>query len=203
MTIKIIIADDHRLFRQSISFLLKSFDFDIIAEVEDASSLFTQLAEQTADVLILDVKMPGSDPIKTITRIQQQWPAMHIIVVTGTATPIILQSIIDLSVDGLILKEGSIEELIKAIEQINQPGTYLSPEVRPYLEQLDIKLTPREKDVLALILQGVQRSQIAERLHLSVETVTSHRKNMMMKFGVNKAEDLISRAREIGFAEKQ
>lgn len=198
---KIILVDDHSLFRHCLAELLRASAHEIIAECNDVEQTRHALEQHLIDMLILDYHMPG-DVIKLVADCRIKYPKVKIIIATGTSNPLELKRVLNSDVDALVLKESSLEELESAIKYVSLGRKYISSAVKNYTNKSEIELTSREVDVLSLILKGLKRSQIAEQLFVSVETIKTHRKNIMAKFKAKDSGDLIQKATDYGYIGK-
>ncbi len=200
--LKIILAEDHAIFRDCLRLLIESqTSYEIVAEVESVPDLKKAAIEFKPDVLILDYKMPGGDTFAVAQYLKQRYPEIAIICLTASDSPLVLQKIAASKIDGLLKKESSSEELLEAINKVHSGAQYISPLVEPYLQHAEVILTQREFQVLSLIAKGMKRSDIAAQLTLSPETIKTHRRNLMSKLGVNSVASLITKARTLGIIE--
>ncbi len=200
--LKIILAEDHAIFRDCLRLLIESqTSYEIVAEVESVPDLKKAAIEFKPDVLILDYKMPGGDTFAVAQYLKQRYPEIAIICLTASDSPLVLQKIAASKIDGLLKKESSSEELLEAINKVHSGAQYISPLVEPYLQHAEVILTQREFQVLSLIAKGMKRSDIAAQLTLSPETIKTHRRNLMSKLGVNSVASLINKAKTLGIIE--
>ncbi len=194
--LKIILAEDHAIFRDCLRLLIESqTTYEIVAEVETVPDLKKAAIEFKPDVLILDYKMPGGDTFAVAQYLKQRYPEIAIICLTASDSPLVLQKLASSKIDGLLKKEGSSAELLDAISKVRSGDQYISPLVVPFLQHSEVALTQRELQVLTLIANGMKRSDIAAQLKLSPETIKTHRRNLMSKLEVNTVAALISKAK--------
>lgn len=195
---RIIIADDHQIFIDGLKMLLqKRDDIKIIAEVGTANELTIEVERSQPDLILLDYSMPDGNSLSTVKFIKNKYPNIMIVVLTAAHSPIILQSLIDSKIDGLVLKDDSATELLKTITYVEAGQRYISTSVKTFATDINLKLTARELQVLTLLNRGKRRLDIAQHLSISGETVKFHTKNLMKKLKVTTSNELISRIDEL------
>ena len=214
---KIIIAEDHRLFREGIKALLeKSAEFQIVAEAGDGLEAIRSARKNKADLMILDLSMPKLGGISAIREIKRQFPNIKILVLTIHQSDQYVLETFEAGADGYCLKDAGRNELRVAIDSVLAGNTYLSPGISElvmegYIEgrkKLKTKttwdtITQREREVLKLLGEGYQNKEIAELLHISVKTVEKHRANIMSKLDLHNAAALTAYAIEKGLVTKE
>ena len=216
-TKRIIIAEDHRLFREGIRALLESnADFEIVGEAENGPEAIRSARKHKADLMILDLSMPKMGGISAIKEIKRQFPEIKILVLTIHKSDQYVLETFDAGADGYCLKDAGRNELRMAVESVLAGNTYLSPGISEqvmegYIEgrkKLKTKttwdtVTQREREVLKLLGEGYQNKEIAELLHISVKTVEKHRANIMGKLDLHNAAALTAYAIEKGLVTKE
>lgn len=200
MNIRIIIADDHRVFIDGIKALLKDVPgLEVIAEAENGEALVNKTAEHKPDLVLTDVQMPVKDGIEAAREIHARFPEIKIMTLTMLNESIYIKKMLEAGVSGYIIKTVDKEELILAIRKVAAGEKYFGAEVAAQLlnnfpDASDKKtpvdqLTKREKEILVLIAQGLTDKEIADKVFLSSLTVITHRKNILGKLGLkNKVE---------------
>lgn len=202
MTIRLIVADDHTLFRSGLLRMLASFDgIEVVAQAADAAQVSAAVAATAADLLMLDLSMPGASGVSLIERVHAAKPALPILVLSMHDEPPLAKQALKAGAAGYITKDVSPEILFEAISKVGQGGRYVAPALAESLafdfsapsgDSQSHGLTGRELEVLELIAaQGLSLVEIAERLQLSPKTVTSHKANIMAKLGVANNVELI------------
>ncbi|AHJ98135.1 response regulator transcription factor [Hymenobacter swuensis] len=209
-TIKLAIVDDHLLFRQGLSHILRRFaGHEIVLEAASADELFAQLEVQHPDVVLLDLHMPGMDGRQASTRLLALLPHIKIIILSMEYSPEFILELMRVGVHGYLPKDIDQEILVEAIHQVYTKGFYIDdtvaqvmreglqakhsnvPQSQPYsVSRLLFDLTRREKEVLTLLCEGYSSAQIAEKLFISFRTVEGHRKNLLEKTGATNAVSL-------------
>jgi DNA-binding NarL/FixJ family response regulator len=210
MPTRLIIADDHLLFADGLSTILKDqAHLEVTAIVPNGVDLLKTLAVQETDLVLLDVSMPGMDGIKTAERITELYPDIRILMITMNDETETIKTLLKIGVHGIVLKNTGKTELLLAIDEVMKGNGYFSQKVTQQLandyrtvKKEEWQLTKREKEVLYLIYEGLSTSEIAQKLFISNYTVETHRKNLFIKSGLNKASQLVKRAMELGYISK-
>lgn len=196
MSIRILIADDHRVFIDGMKAMLKEIsDFEVIADAENGDQLVQQAGIHKPDVILTDIQMPNKDGIEATKEIHKQFPEIKIIALTMLNESMFIKKMLEAGASGYVLKTIDKEELVKVIRKVASGEKHFSAEVTAQLmnnfsqkSPLDI-LTKREREILTLIAQGLTDKEIAEKVFLSPLTATTHRKNILSKLGLkNKVE---------------
>lgn len=190
-THQVIIADDHPLFRTAMRQAVASvLDDAAIAEAESLPSL-EKVAEQhpDADVVLLDLKMPGATGFSSLLLLRQEYPSLPVIIVSAADDPVIVRRAMDFGAVGFIQKSASIGEIGEAIVAVLEGGLYFpnidSDEPADELTQRVSSLTPQQFKVLTMLSGGTLNKQIAYDLNVSEATVKAHMTAIMRKLGVN------------------
>ena len=196
--IDVYIVDDHTMLNEGLTDAINrsetvhvSHCFTTLADCR------TALAERTPDVLLLDISMPDGDGTAFCQWITSEYPKVRIVAVTIHDEYCVIQRMLEAGVHGYVLKSAPIEELLTAIGQVWKGVRYLSPAVEDIIRQSGSKaivLTKPEQNILRLVCQGHSNPEIADRLHLSAETVKWYRKRLLAKFGVNNTVNLVTLA---------
>lgn len=200
--LRIVLTDDHALFRNGIRLLLESVEgYEVVAEFNNADELQRKLRGLKVDLVILDHRMPGGGSIAALEYIKKVSLNTKVIVLTGVRSGSLFQYLIDSHADGIILKDASSEELLSAVIKVVSGEKVLSPSVQDSLLKGKPNLTPREFQVLNMVVEGLSTNEIAERLGLSNKTVESHRYSLSHKLGVKNAVELVHYVQEHGLLE--
>ncbi|WP_265452726.1 response regulator transcription factor [Aeromonas salmonicida] len=210
MSFKIILADDHPLILTGICSLIEQMKphCEVVAEAYQVSELYNSLQRHQCDLLITDFSMPGDDHCDGLVMIKQlrrDYPTLPIIVLTQIQNSSIMQALIQAGVNGLILKKSIINELAEAIRRILLGHNYLGPEVQILLANAGIThkenanpLTPKESEVVRLLASGMSVTQVADYLHRSVKTISTQKKNAMLRLGITSDSELFFYAAQNG-----
>jgi len=195
---RIILADDHAIFREGLKLLLHSQPgFGVIAEIDDLQHLKSLLYNQPADLLILDYHIPGGDAAALVGYCKARYPGLKVIALTGSHAALVLKQLAEAKADGVLLKDGAAAELLLAIRAVMQGGTYLSEAVASTIASVGLPLSTRELEILKLIFAGLVTREVADKLKLSPKTVDKHRENIMRKLQVNNLVELINKTHQL------
>jgi DNA-binding NarL/FixJ family response regulator len=194
---KVIIADDHTLFRQGLRLILEDIEnLDVIADVANGKELINIVRELLPDLIIMDINMPQINGIEASRILLHEFPELKILVVSMYGDEQYYNSVIENGVKGFILKDAENTELRAAVNAILNGKTYFSQElllklIRNRKNSDQILLTQRERQILELICQGLNTTEIAARLFLSERTVDNHRANLLDKTGCRNSLSLV------------
>ena len=189
--VRVVLADDHTLVRAGVRRILESQPgFTVVAEVADGDAALATLAERPADVLVLDLSMPGRDGFEVLRHARQVQPDLRVLVLSMHAGAEYVQRAVREGADGYLLKDSAVQDLVAGIRSVMEGRAFSSPAVqaqlarmareRPGLGGLE-SLTEREREVLRLVARGLTTKEIAGTLEISMRTVDTHRANLMRK----------------------
>jgi two-component system response regulator NreC len=194
MSIKILIADDHRLTREGIRTMLEQeSDLKVVGEAEDGRAAARMARELGPDIILMDVCMPEMNGIVATSIIRSEFPKIKVLALSMLDDRRFVSHMLRAGASGYMVKDCSFKELIRAIRRVVQHKTYLSPGIMDIVVQDYVMppaydatpesshLTLREKEVLQLVAEGCSTAQIAKSLNLSVKTIDSHRQRLMGK----------------------
>ncbi len=204
MMIRVFIVDDHPVVIEGIHSLLQNEkDIQWAGQGMTAESCLGYFVNNTADVVLMDISMPGMDGVSLCGVMKEKYPGVFILGLSTFNQGLYIKKMMENGASGYILKNSSKEELITAIHTVADGGIYFSGEAGQALAEYqrssrsDLpELTPREKEILGLISEGYTNPQIAEKIFLSSFTVDSHRKNLLAKLNVKNTATLIKLAVE-------
>ncbi|MFM9971307.1 MAG: response regulator [Burkholderiales bacterium] len=199
--IRILIADDHAIVRQGLRQLLAaSSDFQVLGEATNGHEVLARLRELPCDVVVLDLSMPGRSGIDLIKQIKLEHPKLRILVFTMHEEQQYAVRTIKAGASGYLTKESASDLLPAAIRKIASGGAYITPAVAEQLA-LDVMphssaaphlaLSDREFQVMRMLVAGTSVTAIAEELHLSVKTISTHKARLMQKLGLASQADLV------------
>ena len=203
--IKVVLTDDHNLFRQGIRYLLSLMEgIDLIYETSGGNELIEKLETEVPDVLLLDLDMPEPNGIETLKRIRPIYPDLGVIILTTYNDPKMMAYLMELGANSYLLKDCEAETLERAIRGVYHEGYYFTREVsaamlkglkghsrkKPVLDNKNT-LTEREVEVLQLICEEHTAKEIADRLFISIRTAEGHRRHLIEKLGVKNTAGLI------------
>ena len=197
MTVRILIADDHKILREGLNSLLeKQPEFAVVAEAQDGLSAISEAKKHKPDIAILDIGMPDLNGIEVTRRIRSEMAETRVIALSMHADRRFVMGILEAGANGYLLKDSAFAELITAVTAVAKGKMYLSPSiaetvVKNSLEKLDRKdegssvlLSGREREVLQMIAEGKSTKEIALKLFVSTKTVETHRKQIMDKLNI-------------------
>jgi len=204
--IRIIIADDHTLFRVGLRQMLHSFaGFEVVREATNAAEALAAARGGDADLIVMDLTMPGASGTSLIEQTRKAQAGLPILILSMHDEPGTVRRALQAGASGYITKGSSPDTLFAAVSRVSAGERFIDPSVAESLafdtanlggDDSHLGLSPREWEVLRLIAQGVMLSQIAEQLHLSPKTVTTHKTHLMEKLGIGNNADLIRYAIE-------
>jgi two-component system response regulator NreC len=200
----VLVADDHTIVREGLVNLLNEHDFEVVGSVSDGTQLIEAARRLRPDAIVTDISMPGLSGLDVLARLKADRLNSRIIVLTMHHDVELAVRAVRAGAAGYLLKDSAGEELVNAIHQVLQGRLYLTPAItREVLERMagpddggEQPLTPRQLDVLRLILKGKRMKEIAADLHLSVRTVEAHKYEMMETLDVHSTAELVKHAME-------
>ena len=209
---KIVIAEDHRLFREGLkSMLAGQQNLDVIAEAEDGLEAIRCIRKLQPDLLLLDLSMPRLSGISVMKDVKAEFPEVKILALTIHESDQYVLEAFEAGADGYCIKDASREELMLAIKSVLEGRRYISPNIAGYVmegyleERKKLKkntawdtITQREREVLKLLGEGHLNKEIGELLSISVKTVEKHRANIMNKLDLHNASALTTYAIDKG-----
>jgi len=203
MSTKILLADDHKITREGLRSLIeKQSDMEVVAEAEDGHTAVRLVRKVSPDVAIMDVSMPDLNGIEATQKIVAECPNVKVIALSMHSDTLFVTEMLKSGASGYLLKDCAFEELTRAIRTVVAGKTYLSPAISDvvvdgYLHRLseddsassDV-LTHREREVLQMLAEGNSTKQVALKLHISIKTVETHRRQMMHKLDIYSVAEL-------------
>jgi len=200
--VRVLLADDHTLVRSGIRRILEGQSgLEVVAEAADGSAALDRVRDTEADVLVLDLKMPGTDGIDVLRAAKAVRPALKVVILTMHAGQEYVARAMKGGADAYLLKDSAVQDLVAAVEAVAAGRTYFSPAIQQRLAGLvrgagqpaagAQALTDREREVLTWLARGLSSREVAEQLAISVRTVETHRANLMHKLGVRSVAVLI------------
>ena len=199
--IRIVIADDHTIVREGLKQLLSaSADFQIVGEASNGHEVLTRLREIEFDLLLLDMSMPGRSGTELIRQVKSEKPRLRILVLTMHEEQQYAVRANQAGASGYLTKEGASEQLVSAIRKVAGGGAFITAAVAEQLAldampqssgPLHLTLSDREYQVMQMLVAGKTVTDIAESLHLSVKTISTHKARLMQKMNLASQADLI------------
>lgn len=209
--IRIVLADDHAIVREGLKHILAHVpDFQVVGEAADGREALRLVREQPLDLLVLDLSMPGRSGMELIKLVHAEKPRVRILVLSMHQEVQYAVRALRLGASGYLTKESAPGELEQALRKIAAGGAYISAEVAQALalgagpdaeRPAHHSLSTREFDVFQALVAGESVTDIAQRLHLSVKTVSTHKSNLMAKLGVGNPSELVRYAIRHGLSD--
>jgi DNA-binding NarL/FixJ family response regulator len=219
--IKVLIADDHKMFVDGIDSILKyEDDIEVVDRCYDGISIFESLKAHSVDVMLLDVNLPGMNGIEVTERLSKEFPNIRVLALSMYNEESFVSEILKKGANGYILKNTGRADLVAGIHTVFKGQSYFSKEVTQTImsslmkkkkKSVEIqkrslhipKISRREKEVLALIVKEFTTQEIAERLFISLKTVESHRASLLSKLNARNSAGLVRIAIENNLLEPQ
>lgn len=207
--IKTIVADGNEIFRHGLSSILREDEFDILSEVDNGALVLTAYESVEPDLCVLSFTMPEINGIQLANKIVGQYPKAKVLILAHEDSETVLNEFLDSGASGLLLKSAHRIELLDAAHKVASGENYLGKQfskmmTREYVRLARLKknrpgkaqITNREREILALIVDGLTSVEIAEKLFISPRTVDKHRTNLLKKLGVKNTPALVRYAIE-------
>lgn len=200
--IRLLIADDHQLFRQGLRRLLADeADFEVSAEASNGAEVLDAIRRHSIDVAILDLNMPGRCGADMIAQVKAKAPQVRILVLTMHSEEVQVLAALKAGAHGYMTKEEAADELATVIRKLAHGGRHVCQQVAERLafclsgpeedRPLHTRLTPRELKILELLSQGRRGLEIAAELSLSEKTVSAHKANLLKKLNLHNSAELV------------
>lgn len=214
--IRILLADDHTLIRSGIATLLRSDkDIVVVGEAADGEEAVRKTGELRPTVVVIDLSMPKLSGIEATKIIKKKFPQVNVLVLTMHENEEYVYQILKSGAAGYVLKSAGKDELTAAIRAAAKGEKFFSPRISQlmaegYVRRVEqgvaeaepggVRLTRREREILALVAKGLTNQQIADQLYISPRTVDTHRTNIMQKLNIHDLANLVRYAIEHGIA---
>jgi two-component system, NarL family, response regulator LiaR len=200
--IRVMLVDDHAMVRRGLATFMMVFDdFKLVGEAENGENAIQICAEVLPDVILMDMVMPEMDGASATRAIRKQFPQVQVIALTSFKEGELIKSALEAGAIGYVLKDISADDLARAIRAAHAGRATLSPDAAQALVETanlppapGLDLTERERAVLALMVEGLNNTQIAGRLTISPSTVKSHVSNILSKLGVSSRTEAVTLA---------
>jgi DNA-binding NarL/FixJ family response regulator len=211
-TIKIILADDHRIFRKGLKSLLSEKEnIEVLAEADNGDEALEAARKYKPEIVIMDIAMPKMDGIEATRQIRERFPDTEVVVLSMHAKKAYIDQVLKAGAKGYVLKDSDEENLLSAIETVHNGGYYLdspiadqvlsdyfSDKSKRELKKQSDPLSEREREVLRLLAEGHSNQEVADTLYISRKTVENHRANIVRKTGIQGQVGLTKYAARIG-----
>jgi len=211
---RILLVEDHIVVRQGLKALLSGeADIEVVGEADNGREALQRVSDLQPDLVLMDISMPGLNGIEATRQICQNHPGVEVVILSMHSNEEYVFQVLRAGASGYVLKQSDSSEVLTAIRAALAGGSFLSPpisraviddyihraEARGRSDTLDL-LTPREREVLQLLAEGLSNQEIADQLSISVKTVETHRGNMMKKLSVESKTELVKYALRKGWA---
>ncbi len=201
-TIKVIVVDDHELFRKGVIMVLKKMDnVEVVGEASNGKDFLSLLNSRHANIVFMDIKMPKMNGIDATAEAISRYPELKVIALSMFGEEEYLHKMINAGAVGFLLKNSSIDEIERAIELVSEGKNCYSDDLLGYFTNKFIdknpnlddtfKLTKREVEVLTLVAKGMSNTEIADKLFISRRTVDGHKANLIQKTGSKNVVELL------------
>ncbi|WP_297570179.1 response regulator transcription factor [uncultured Anaerovibrio sp.] len=200
--LRILLVDDHRVLRTGMKMLLSSqSDFQVVDEASDGKEALDKLAAEDIDVVLLDLSMPGMGGMECLREIRLRNYPVKVLILTMYSEQQYIKEVMLQGADGYLCKDSLDSELFQAIRAVADGGRYLGPkDAYLLIDSLIneppevVELSKREREVLALLVHGYSLSVIAEKLYISIKTVSTYKTRLMQKLGCTQKSELVDYA---------
>jgi DNA-binding NarL/FixJ family response regulator len=210
MKTHVILADDHALVRAGLRMLIESLpDVVVLAEASDGNDAIALVEKHQPHLVLMDIGMPGLNGLEATARITKQWPDTKVMILSMHQDDQYVRQALKMGASGYLLKDSASAELALALRAVMRGENYLSPAasksvLTDYVQRLrsdgssEVRLTPRQREILQLIAEGCSTKEVARRLDLAVKTVESHRTLLMKQLDVHEVAGLVRYAMRAG-----
>ncbi|HXS47800.1 MAG TPA: response regulator transcription factor [Solirubrobacterales bacterium] len=194
--ITVVLADDHNVIRAGLRSMLEGeADLRVIGEAADSASAFKLARDRRPDVLVLDLQMPGAEPLRDVQGLRETIPATAIVMLTMQKDPRKARDLLRAGAAGYVLKQAAEQKLTEAIRIAADGGSYIDPELGGALAKLEADpmedLSDRERELLRLLALGHTNREIGEQLFLSVRAIEVNRAKLLEKLGIDSRPELV------------
>jgi DNA-binding NarL/FixJ family response regulator len=199
MRVRLLLAEDHQVVRESLRALLEREGFEVVSDVGDGREAVLQAEKLEPDVAVLDIRMPQLNGLDGAQRIRKVSPRTRIVLLTMHPEEQYVAAALRAGVQGFVLKTQAAQDLVRAIREVVGGAVYLSPRVSQLVAEASVgkreisadPLTPREREVLQLVAEGKATKQVAAALGISPKTAESHRTRIMRKLDIHEVAGLV------------
>ncbi len=210
--IRILIADDHAVVRSGLRLLINSQkDMEVVGEARDGREVLPKVRETRPDIALMDLSMPGGGGVQAIAQLRREEPGVRVVVLTMHDDPDYLRSVLSAGGFGYVVKRSADADLVSAIRAAARGEKFLDPSIGEGLVQEilresepggaetgEIRLSPREREVLGLLAHGHTNAEIGEKIDVSVKTVETYRARLSQKLGLHSRAELVRYAMSRG-----
>jgi DNA-binding NarL/FixJ family response regulator len=209
---RVLLIDDHRLFRAGLSALLRAWGWDVVGEADDGHSGIDAAKELEPDVVFMDINMPGTNGLAATRAIKTACPDVKVVMLTVSDHEEDLFEAIKSGAEGYLLKNLNEHEFAELVSRVGNGEPVISPTLArnlltefarlrpdPGLRESEVELSPREQEVLSYLVTGASNKEMAEQLYVSGNTIGFHMKNILRKLHMRNRSEVIAWAIESGY----
>ena len=208
--IRLLIADDHQVLLDGfISIFDEIEDIEVVATAHNGKEVLNYLKKNELDVILLDINMPVLNGVETCKLVSKKYPDVRVVALSMYDQQSYFKRMMQYGAKGYLLKNENTDEIVKAIRKVMEGGIFISAQLQSMMSSIDYisgkpssllgtVLTPREKEVLLLISEGLTDQDISQKLFISHYTANSHRKNLLLKMDAKNTAELVKKAMEKG-----
>jgi len=206
---RVILTDDHKVVREGIRWMLSGEpDIEIVGEAESGEQLLDLLATTPADIVLLDVRMPGMGGLEALETITTEAPDLHVIVLSMHDEAAYVRRAVELGAAGYLLKNADRQDILEALRSVEAGRSYVQRDLTDTLlstisgrGHASAALSPRELEVLSLVSQGLENKQVATELGISEATVKTHLKGIFVRLDASSRAEAVATALRLGIIE--
>lgn len=203
MTVRVLLVDDHKMMRDGLRALLSAVsDFEVVGDASDGRSALDLVRTLSPDVVVMDIGMPELNGVEATRRIRTEYEQVRVIALSTHTDKRYVHHMLEAGACGYVLKIAAHVELLRAVRAASLGGTYLSSEIAGSVVERSTSarrvgeisaystLGAREREVLQLVAEGKTSAETAKEMHISIKTVESHRRNIVLKLGLRGTAEL-------------
>jgi DNA-binding NarL/FixJ family response regulator len=201
MPVRILIADDHPIVRRGLRTLLETKrGWKICGEVGNGREAVARTKRLKPDVAILDIGMPGLNGVEVTRQIRKVSPKTEILILSAHGSETLVREVVDAGARGYLVKDDADDNLVTAVDALRRHRTYFTPSIAAWIARdrrsaraktPRSRLTPREREITQLLVEGKINKEVASMLNISVKTVEAHRANIMLKLNLHSITELV------------
>ena len=213
----VLLADDHTIVRQGLRSLLEAEeDISVVGEAENGRQAVQMAKRLQPEVVVMDIAMPQLNGLEATRQVTKECPKSKVLILSSYSDDEYVQQLTEAGASGYLVKQTAAKDLVMAIREVKKGNAFFSPSIsrrllehyrttanRPPGEVKNLKLTPREAEILQLIAEGNANKQIAGELFISIKTVEKHRQTLMKKLGIHEVAGLTRYAMSKGIIESK
>ncbi len=204
---RIVLVDDHILFRIGLRSALEQCDtpLEIVGEAGSGRQLFEVLQGCMVDMVLLDIVLPEMSGIDIASKLRVEYPEIKILMLSAESDQETICRLMDIGIDGFVSKTVPVDELCRAVEYVADGAEYFGRDIARIIHDVRIAkshqstdFTPRENEIIEMCACGLSAKEIADKVHISIKTVESHKNNIFKKLGINNSVELVRYALKTG-----